>query len=191
MFTGIVEAVAVVTDIDPGSLAVADPMRWQDDPWQIGESIALNGCCLTLARFDGRLGFDVSEETWSRTALGDLVAGSKVNLERALKAGERFGGHLVQGHVDEQGTFLSRQPLEGSEVLRFRVAEPRYLVDKGSICIDGVSLTIVRPEGGEFEVAAIPHTLGTTTLGALQPGARVNVEYDVIARYVERMLSLR
>lgn len=190
MFTGIVQAVSPIQDRRPDRLTVEDPARWPD-PWEIGESVAVNGCCLTLVSSTGGLHFDLSPETWSRTAFTRLAMGHVVNLERAMAADGRFGGHWVQGHVDAVGTCVSRREEGNATVMRFSVPDPRYLVDKGSVCLDGVSLTVVRPEGNEFDVWIVPHTMEATNFGTLQPGDPVNVEYDIVARYVEKLLSLR
>lgn len=188
MFTGLVQAVGQVRSLEGGRLAVAVEAGWPD-PLAIGESIAVNGCCLTAVSLDP-LAFDLSEETLARTALSELRAGSSVNLERALRAGDRLGGHFVQGHVDGVGRLLSRTPRKGSEVFRFSVPAEgaKYLIDKGSIAIDGISLTVVEPNGGEFDVHLIPHTLSHTNLGALPVGNGVNLEFDVLAKHVERLL---
>lgn len=156
----------------------------------IGESVAVNGCCLTVVRSGvNDATFDLSEETLARTNLGLLREGSHVNVERAMKPNDRFGGHIVQGHVDAVGELVSRQPSETGEVFRFRVPLDGdvFLIDKGSIAVDGISLTVVHPDNCEFDVWVIPHTLSQTTLGAIQPGAAVNLEYDVVAKYVQRL----
>lgn len=156
----------------------------------IGESIAVNGVCLTAVRYaDGAFEADVSGETLSRTSLGGLHTGSPVNLERALLPETPLGGHLVSGHVDGLGELLSREPDGRSERFRFRIPErlARYVAEKGSICVDGVSLTVNAVAGAEFEVNLVPHTLDVTTLGDLRPGVQVNIEVDIIARYLERL----
>lgn len=191
MFTGIIQALGTIRSLT-GSLLVVDfPSGDFDEAFQIGESIAVNGCCLTVIDAAKGLAFDLSEETRQRTALEQLDVGGQVNLERAMRANSRFGGHIVQGHVDGVGSLVSRESKEGGEVFRFRIpdAGSKYLTDKGSIALDGVSLTVVNPEGGEFEVWVIPHTLAVTNLGVLQPGTKVNVEYDVIARHVEKLMQ--
>jgi riboflavin synthase len=158
----------------------------------LGDSIAIAGVCLTAVglaahHFDA----DVSLETLARTTLGEWQVGRRVNLEPALRAGDALGGHLVAGHVDGVAQLVARSAQARSEQLRFRVphALSSYLARKGSICIDGVSLTVNAVEGDDFEVNLIPHTLEVTTLGQLAVGERVNVEVDLIARYVERLLS--
>jgi riboflavin synthase len=195
MFTGIVECLGSVQRIDAGSLVLESTVVLGPDPVKIGESIAVNGCCLTVTEAreqDGhsQLGFDLSPETLARTSLGDLGQGSFVNLERAMRADGRFGGHVVQGHVDATGEVVSVTPNENSSVIRFRVpaGSERYLIDKGSITIDGISLTVVSPEGPEFDTWIIPHTIENTNLKERKAGDRVNLEFDVLAKYVERLL---
>ena len=196
MFTGLVQVVGRVAVKDGLRLQVAAPTGWPlpEDPWQTGESIAIQGVCLTyLPDASGLLTFDLSEETLARTTLGDLQVGSPVNLERAMRPQDRLGGHIVQGHVDATAVVESVTENAGSWTMRFRVPESggRYLIDKGSVCLDGVSLTVVSPVDDAFEVAIIPHTWGQTSLSARQAGDRVNVEYDVLAKHVERLLEFR
>ncbi len=187
VFTGIVQAVGKVGVKRPDStqtgkkLSVVVPNAWPEEPWVAGESVAVDGCCLTLVLAGETLEFDLSQETLERTTLGSLTEGTQVNLERAMKASDRFGGHIVQGHIDCTGQFRGWDT-EG--VARFGVSEEKLLVDKGSIAIDGVSLTVVQPKGGEFTVALVPHTLANTTFNMLTKGQRVNVEFDVLAKYV-------
>lgn len=188
MFTGIVEGLGSVRSLSSGVL-VLDVLRgFEGEPWKLGESVAVNGACLTVVDFSDGLRFDLSPETLARTSLGDVRPGSRVNLERAMRADGRFGGHLVQGHVDATGTVVSMTPQGNSTVFRFS-AEGRYLIDKGSITVDGVSLTVVEPSDGEFEVWVIPHTLQETNLGDRKVGDRVNLEFDLIAKYVERLVG--
>lgn len=190
MFTGIVQALGKVRQLDNLVLEIDAPATFAGEGYEEGESIAINGCCLTVVGFDP-LRFDLSEETLARTDLGDLAAGAQVNLERAMTPKDRFGGHIVQGHVDATGELIAIEPQEGSSVFRFRIPEEyaRYLIDKGSITIDGISLTVVRPEGDTFETWIIPHTLAHTNLGTRKAGDQVNLEFDVIAKYVERLLA--
>ena len=189
MFTGIVQTTATVASLSRGRLVVELPDdAWANDPIAAGESVAVNGCCLT-ALADGGLAFDLSPETLDRTSLGRLVSGSRVNLERAMTLSSRFGGHIVQGHVDATGELVSARPEGNSVVLRFRGPSSRYLVDKGSVAVDGVSLTVVGPHEGEFDVWTIPFTLAHTTLGDLRPGDRVNLEWDEVAKWVERLAA--
>jgi riboflavin synthase len=185
MFTGIVEELGQLESLHDGRLRIAARRVLEDVV--IGESIAVNGCCLTVVAFgDGWWEADVSDETISRTSLASLAAGDGVNLERAVRASDRLGGHVVQGHVDGVGEIVDPVP-----DLRVRVPDPllRYLVEKGSVTVDGVSLTIVEPLDDGFTVAIIPHTADVTTLGAKQPGDLVNLEVDVMAKYVERLVS--
>jgi len=173
-------------------LGVPQVDDWEE--WQLGESLAVNGCCLTVVEANRQasgevlLAFDLSEETLRRTNLGECRPGTRVNLERAMRPSDRFGGHIVQGHVDAVGEVVSVTPTDASHVYRFRVPDDQYLIDKGSIALNGVSLTVVDPKDGLFEVWVIPHTLQETNLGDLREGSRVNVEYDVIAKHVERLV---
>jgi riboflavin synthase len=185
VFTGIVQAVGRIVragphEIETGALDLSGV--------SVGDSISVQGACLTVTALSGR-GFsaDVSAETLGVTA--GLDRPGPVNLEKALRAGDPLGGHLVSGHVDGVGELVRR---EGS-VFAFRAPRPlaRYIARKGSICIDGVSLTVNRVEDDGFEVNLIPHTLAVTTLGSLQPGKRVNLEVDLVARYLERLLDAR
>ena len=179
MFTGIVREVGRVVSFDGRRLVVEGATQAAE-----GDSVAVDGVCLTAV--DGaRLVFDVVEETLSRTTLGALRAGDRVNLEPALRAGEPLGGHLVQGHVDG----LGRVRAVGDPVWIDAPADLlRYCVEKGSITVDGVSLTVAALDAGGFAVALVPHTLEATTLGALAPGDAVNLEVDVLAKYVEKLL---
>jgi riboflavin synthase len=192
MFTGIVEELGSVASREGSRLRIA--ARSVLDDVELGASIAVNGCCLTVVAWedppdgggDGWWDADVSDETFARTALGALTPGDPVNLERPVRLQDRLGGHLVQGHVDAVGEVVEPVP-----DLRIRVPEPllRYVVEKGSITVDGVSLTVVRPTDDGFTVAVIPHTAEVTTLGRRRPGDAVNIEVDVTAKYVERLLE--
>lgn len=185
MFTGIVEEIGTIKWLSASQLRISATSIL--DGVTLGESIAVNGCCLTVIDFtDTSWDADVSPETVKRTSLSQSVDGSQVNLERAVRAADRLGGHLVQGHVDGVGEILQAAP-----DLRVRVPTElaKHIVQKGSITIDGVSLTVVDPAGDEFTVAVIPHTAEVTTLGVRQPGDLVNIEVDVIAKYVERLLA--
>ncbi len=198
MFTGIVEELGEVVSVEhldgTARITVRGPQVTADA--RPGDSIAVNGTCLTVTGLSGGdFTADVMAETLRRTGLGDLAAGSPVNLERSLRVGDRLGGHMVQGHVDGVGTVTSRVSAERWDVLRITVPPglARYLVEKGSVAVDGVSLTVSALSGGQteppwFEVSLIPATLAATTLGRAQPGTRVNLEADVIGKYVERML---
>ncbi|HHX85736.1 MAG TPA: riboflavin synthase [Actinomycetales bacterium] len=200
MFTGIVEELgtleAVETLGDSARLRIRGPLVTSDAGH--GDSIAVNGVCLTVTEFTPGETFaaDVMAETLDRTALGDLESGDPVNLERAMRADARFGGHIVQGHVDGTAALISRTEHEHWHVVRFSLPADlaRYVVEKGSITVSGTSLTVSAVSGpGEaepwFEVSLIPTTLEATVLGALGPGDRVNLEVDVLAKYVERLLA--
>jgi riboflavin synthase len=190
MFTGIVEERGAVAEISATRLRVA--ARTVSADAGIGDSIAVNGVCLTVVeRSDEHLSFDVSEETLRRTSFSRLRAGDAVNLERPVTLMSRLGGHLVQGHVDGVGEVaaLERTSDGGAWVtVRAPDALGRYLVEKGSVTVDGISLTVAAIDGATFSVALIPHTLDVTTLGTAEVGHPVNLEVDVIARYVESLL---
>ncbi len=193
MFTGIIEAVGRIAAVSPAGAGVRVRIDAGGLPLAevaLGDSIAVNGCCLTVVTRDAtHFEADASRETLACTTLGALAPGGRVNLERALTLASRLGGHLVSGHVDGVGTVRTRTPEGGSE--RFRVAAPadlaRYVARKGSICIDGVSLTVNAVAGAEFEVQIIPHTATHTIIDDYRPGQRVNIEVDLVARYVERL----
>ncbi|MFB4299098.1 riboflavin synthase [Actinomadura sp. NTSP31] len=196
MFTGIVEElgeiVAVEAEGDSAVLTIRGPLVTEDAVH--GASIAVNGVCLTVVDVkDGAFTADAMKETLDRSSLGSLEPGAKVNLERPVRLSDRLGGHLVQGHVDGVGTILSREPGERWEVVTISLPAHlgRYLVDKGSITVDGISLTVVEAGADRFSVALIPTTLSLTTLGHKKPGDPVNLEVDVVAKYVERMLGDR
>lgn len=185
MFTGIVEELGTVRNIDGGRVQIGTTTVIEGA--SIGDSIAINGCCLTVVAL-GTDSFDadVVDETFARTNLGDLRAGDVVNLERPLQVNDRLGGHIVQGHVDTVGEVVSPAP---DLQVRMPADLMRYVVEKGSITVDGVSLTVVKALPDGFTVAVIPHTSDVTTLGRRQPGDRVNLEVDLIAKYVENMLK--
>jgi riboflavin synthase len=193
MFTGIVQAVGTIEAVAPlekGVRLTIDAGRLDLDGVALGDSICVQGCCLTVVAHEGRrLQFDVSRETLDCTVGLDRPGG--VNLEKALALGDKLGGHLVTGHVDGVGEVLAFEPAGESKLLRLRVPQAlsRYIARKGSVCVDGVSLTVNQVAADEFEVNLIPHTLAVTTLGRLASGERVNLEIDLIARYVERMLG--
>jgi riboflavin synthase len=197
MFTGIVEELGetvAVDDLgDAARLTVRGPQVTQDVA--NGDSIAVNGVCLTVASTSGdTFTADVMRETLNRSSLGALAPGTPVNLERSVRLADRLGGHLVQGHVDGTGTIISRTPAEHWDVVRIGLPPgppdlARYVVEKGSVAVDGISLTIVSVSATWFEVSLIPETLKRTTLGAKQPGETVNLEVDVIAKYVEKLLK--
>jgi riboflavin synthase len=197
MFTGIVQGTGTVNavqarggdvalDIAPGRLSLRDT--------KTGDSVAVSGVCLTITELgDTRFAVDVSRETLAYTTLGALEPRQPVNLELALRAGDPLGGHLVSGHVDGVGALVTRRQDGRSWRLQFEVPRDlaRYVAPKGSICIDGVSLTVNEVDGARFDVNVIPHTLDVTTLGALEPGARVNIEVDLIARYLQRLVEFK
>jgi riboflavin synthase len=196
VFTGIIEELGTVEALEHQSDAVRLSVRAATvlEDGSPGDSIAVNGCCLTVAeRTDTTWTADVMAETLAKTGLGSLAAGDRVNLERAVTAGTRLGGHLVQGHVDAVGHVVRREPGEHWDVVT--ISMPRdlapYLVDKGSITVDGVSLTVVEAGDDGFTVSLIPETLRRTTLGFREPGDAVNLEVDVIGKYVARQLQLR
>ncbi|MGH3360353.1 MAG: riboflavin synthase [Nocardioidaceae bacterium] len=199
MFTGIVEELGTVTDLteqgDSVRLTVHGPTVTDDVAH--GDSIAVNGCCLTVVDIAGEsFAADVMRESLTRTALGSLRSGDRVNLERAMRVGARFGGHIVQGHVDATGRVLERTPSGHWEVVRIGLPPDiaRYVVAKGSITVDGTSLTVVDVHDGDrpsFTVSLIPETLRATTLGTRTVGEPVNLEVDVLAKYVERLLDTR
>ena len=191
MFTGIVEECATVRTLEGNRLSV--DCRSVDAEGDIGDSIAVNGVCLTVVTHrGGGLGFDLSEETLARSSLGRLGPGDTVNLERPVTMSARLGGHLVQGHVDGVGEIIRMQPGDdGGAVLTLRVPAGlmRYVVEKGSITLDGISLTVAGISDDEIRIALIPHTLTATTLGTAGRGDQVNIEVDVIAKYVERLME--
>jgi riboflavin synthase len=194
MFTGIVEELGEVVAIDHGvgsaRLVVRAPRVVADAV--NGASIAVNGVCLTVVDVaDGAFTADVMRETLQRSTLGALVVGSPVNLERAVKASDRLGGHIVQGHVDGVGAVIERNPGDRWELVRVCLPDAisPYVVEKGSVAVDGVSLTVTRIGEGWFEISLIPTTLAATTLGRRALGDPVNLEVDVIAKYVERLMN--
>ncbi len=194
MFTGLVELRATVKDLvsDPPGVRLVMHAPQIAAETKIGDSIAVNGCCLTVVEVgDETFGFDAGAETLSRTNLGRLAAGGYVNLERSLKLGDRVGGHFVTGHIDAVGHLDQRIDDKDWSTFWFRVPKTLTLqmASKGSIAVDGVSLTLVDVEEERFSVALIPHTLDVTTLGPLQVGDPVNLETDVLAKYVEQQLS--
>jgi riboflavin synthase len=196
MFTGLIETLARVSDLEPeppgvrlviAAGAIADETK-------IGDSIAVNGCCLTVVRIDGEsLSFQAGEETLKRTNLGRLQLGSALNLERSLVIGDRLGGHFVTGHIDGQGVLAERRDDKDWSTVWFSAPAEllKQIASKGSIAVDGVSLTVVEVERERFSVALIPHTLAATTLGRLNVGDSVNLETDLIAKYVARLIESR
>jgi len=199
MFTGLIQQVGVIERIEPspnGRRLLVDPADWTHRP-DPGESIGVNGCCLTLAappaETGGRLAFDVISETLARSTLGRLESGARVNLERSLRADDLMGGHVVQGHVDGVGEVVEIRPDPADWRVRIRPPAPLLdeIVHKGSIAVEGVSLTIARLVGDDFEIALIPTTLRETTLGELETGSAVNLETDVLAKTVVHFLRRR
>jgi riboflavin synthase len=194
MFTGIVEEVGEIREVreqaDVVRLVINGPKAASDA--QHGDSIAVSGVCLTAVDIDGaNFSVEMMPETLRRSSLHGVTQGTRVNLERAMSNGQRFGGHIMQGHVDGTATVMSHTPGERTAEIGFRL-DPglaRYVVEKGSIAVDGVSLTVASVDRDSFTVALIPTTLAETTLAALRPGDRVNIEVDVLAKYVERLVS--
>ncbi|MEU5997630.1 riboflavin synthase [Streptomyces sp. NPDC047197] len=196
MFTGIVEELGEITAVenldDASRFRVRGPVV--TDGAKHGDSIAVNGVCLTVVEHEGdEFTADVMAETLNRSSLGALASGSRVNLERPTAVGDRLGGHIVQGHVDGTGEIVERKPSENWEIVKVSLPADlaRYVVEKGSITVDGVSLTVVDAGPDYFTISLIPTTLALTTLGIKQPGDPVNLEVDIIAKYVERMLGDR
>jgi riboflavin synthase len=195
MFTGLVEEVGLVSSIESGEmlrLNVSADRVTADT--HAGDSVSVNGTCLTVGEVEGgTLTFFAMPETLRRTALGALREGSAVNLERAMASGDRFGGHIVQGHVDGIGEVLGVRPEGEAEIWEFRAPEAvlRYCVEKGSICVDGISLTLVSVGADTFTVSILPQTRANTNLGVLRAGDTVNLEADVLGKYVERLLEPR
>lgn len=190
MFTGIVEERGSVAEIGPYRLVVNCATVMEDS--HVDSSVSVNGVCLTVVeRTASTLAFDLSPETLARTSLSRLSAGDPVNLERPVTLAMRLGGHLVQGHVDGVGEVVSLAPNEAGATITLRVPSHlrRYIVEKGSVTVDGISLTAFGLTDDTFDVALIPHTLEVTTLGAAAPGYPVNIEVDVIARYVEQLVQ--
>ncbi|CAK8713765.1 Riboflavin synthase [Candidatus Electronema halotolerans] len=196
MFTGIIQGLGEVLEKRPagGGMIFCLEADFDLTEPQEGESIAVNGTCLTARNIQGRRFLaDVSPESLSRTNLGGLTVGSKVNLERALRLADRLGGHIVSGHVDALARVEERKAAGDFTLFTFAL-EPelaKYVIEKGSITIDGVSLTVNACTGSRFSVSIIPHTLAVTTLGGLKPGGKVNIEVDIIGKYVEKLLAAK
>ena len=196
MFTGIVEEVGVVAKISGNAMTVRASKVTEG--LKLGDSIAVNGACLTAVSFSERgksgeneFSVDLSPETMRRTSLGQLSEGRPVNLERALLASDRMGGHIVKGHVDGTGRMMSTKPEGDSIIFRIRVPKRlnRYIVEKGFVAVDGISLTVVKRSASSFTIAVIPYTLVNTNLASLSVGDRVNLEADILAKYVESLLD--
>lgn len=196
MFTGLVEALGQIEHATEEGSGRRFRVAWpgSDEVLTLGESVAINGCCLTVVAAEpGRFDVQLGPETLNRTNLGTKQAGDPVNLERSLRVGDRLGGHFVQGHVDSTATLVDRHPDGDWDFLGFRL-DPQWLpllVPKGSIAVDGVSLTLVDVSAAGFSVMLIPHTLDATTLGALKVGDRVNIEADMLAKHVQKLLGER
>ena len=195
MFTGLVQSLGTIERISAGAITdlwVASTFEPAD--FVMGESISCDGVCLTVVEFqEQRFRVQAAPETLRRSTLGSWGPGTRVNLEKALRAGERLGGHLVQGHVDGVATVLETRPDGATWVMRFSLPSSlaAFFVEKGSVCIDGVSLTVTTVESDSFGVMLIPETLHRTSLGAKRVGAKVNLEADIIGKYVARMVGLR
>jgi riboflavin synthase len=196
MFTGIVEELGTVAGVEDQGDAIRLTIHAEHvlSDVRLGDSISVNGCCLTVAQRDGDTWTaDVMQETLDKTSLAGVQPGDRVNLERAVTPTTRLGGHIVQGHVDAVGVVRRRSPSEHWEVVEIEMPGElgRYLVDKGSVTVDGVSLTVVEAASDRFTVSLIPETLARTTLGHREPGDRVNLEVDVLAKHVEKLLQSR
>jgi riboflavin synthase len=192
MFTGIIHSSGIIEALDRRDAGAQMRIRGADDqPFARGESLAVNGVCLTVIPNGGAVVTDISNETLSRTTLGSLGVGARVNMERALGVGDRFGGHFVQGHVDTTGTLIAKKSEGEFAVYRwsFPAEFSDLVVSKGSIAVDGVSLTIVDPDASSFGAALIPETLRRTTLGSARIGEPVNLEFDMIAKYVRTLVA--
>lgn len=194
MFTGLIETTGRVESLQPGPMTRIEIAASTPEEPSIGDSVAVNGVCLTASEVgNGVMSFFAMHETLRRTALGGLRAGSLVNLELAMRAGDRFGGHIVQGHVDGVGEVVGVRAEGDAEIWAFKAPEPvlRYTVEKGSVCVDGISLTVVAVDDEGFTVSILPQTRAATDLSELSVGDKVNLEADVIGKYVERLLEPR
>lgn len=192
MFTGLVETKEAVSSVtNTGNGIRLTVTKQADFDLQLGESVAVNGVCLTVIKHKGEISFDVSPETLKSTNIGELKVGDKVNLERALKLSDRLGGHLVTGHVDGTGTIRDKRLSGEYTFYNFDSSEEvlKYIVQKGSIAVDGISLTVVGLDNRSFSVAIIPHTLTATNIGGKGMGDRVNLEVDIIGKYVEKFVA--
>jgi riboflavin synthase len=195
VFSGLVEVLGRIEGVVPENAGTRFTLRWPglSEPLALGESVAVNGCCLTVVAASGET-FEVQAgpETLLRTNLGGRKVGDLVNLERSLRVNDRLGGHFVQGHVDGTATVTERRTEGEWEFLRFRLADPRWtalMVEKGSIAVDGVSLTVVDVDAESFSIMLIPHTLAVTTLGEARPGGVVNIETDMLAKHVAKLVG--
>ena len=192
MFTGLIEQLGIIEGLDPAENGLAIRIACALHPYTLGESIAVNGTCLTVKSFSERhFDADASPETLDKTNLGDLSTGDRVHLERAMALGDRLGGHLVTGHVDGVGNLADREA--AGDYVRAVFEVPKrlapFLAPKGSITVNGVSLTINAVDGARFDVMLVPYTLDATTFGQMQPGARVNLEVDILAKYVASLMG--
>jgi riboflavin synthase len=192
MFTGLIEQLGTIEALEPRTDGLSIRIGCALHPYTLGESIAVNGTCLTVKSFsEGHFDADASPETLDKTNLGDLTTGDRVHLERAMALGDRLGGHLVTGHVDGVGTLARRVP--AGDYLRAVFEVPKrlapFLAPKGSITVNGVSLTVNAVDGACFDVMLVPYTLDETTFDAMQPGARVNLEVDILAKYVASLMG--
>jgi riboflavin synthase len=197
MFTGIVEEVGKITTMETsgGTRKITVTSKQLSKELKLGDSIAVSGVCLTAVRIKpgDSFGADLADETWQRTSFSRISKGAEVNLELPMKADGRFGGHVVQGHVDGTGKFMGLEPIAGAQDYWLHIEVPadmtKYIVYKGSISVEGISLTVAKIEGQHLTIAIIPHTTEMTNLKSLKPGDPVNLETDIIAKYVEKMMS--
>lgn len=192
MFTGIVEEIGTVKSVQSKVITIEASKIFDD--LHLGDSVAVNGTCLTVSSFDNKIfNADVTQETLNRTNLGSLKNGSKVNLERAMTLSGRFGGHIVSGHIDGVGSIKSMKKDDNAIILTIKVSKHlmKYIVEKGSVAVDGISLTVASLTDNSFSIAVIPHTLKETVLYYKKEGDKVNIENDVIGKYVERLLTFK
>lgn len=192
MFTGIVEEIGTVKSVQSKVITIEASKIFDD--LHLGDSVAVNGTCLTVSSFDNKIfNADVTQETLNRTNLGSLKNGSKVNLERAMTLSGRFGGHIVSGHIDGVGSIKSMKKDDNAIILTIEVSKHlmKYIVEKGSVAVDGISLTVASLRDNTFSIAVIPHTLKETVLYYKKEGDKVNIENDVIGKYVERLLTFK
>ncbi|WP_300758492.1 riboflavin synthase [uncultured Brachyspira sp.] len=192
MFTGIVEEIGIVKSVQSKVITIEANKIFDD--LRLGDSIAVNGTCLTVSSFDNKIfNADVTQETLNRTNLGSLKNGSRVNLERAMTLSGRFGGHIVSGHIDGVGSIKSMKKDDNAIILTIEVPRQlmKYIVEKGSVAVDGISLTVASLTDNSFSIAVIPHTLKETVLYYKKEGDKVNIENDVIGKYVERLLTFK
>lgn len=192
MFTGIVEEIGIIKSVQSKVITVKANKIFED--LHLGDSVAVNGACLTVSSFDNKIfNADVTQETLNRTNLGSLKNGSMVNLERAMTLSGRFGGHIVSGHIDGEGSIKSMKKDDNAVLLTIEAPNHlmKYIVEKGSVAVDGISLTVAGLDNNSFSIAVIPHTLKETVLYYKKEGDKVNIENDVIGKYVERLLTFK